>query len=308
MESFDDAYSSDELLRICAACEVDNYHPISITLQDYVGENYDVSKVKSSVLIPSLGIEAIYDNHSLLIGNIKLFEMKNIDVTNGITDYKNYERQFYFPIFVAIDNELTGIIVMEDHIRSNATLLIAKLKYKGIEDVCLLTGDTYDKSCNTSKVLGIEKVYAECSSEDKLSIVNEAGKLRTVMMVGDGINDFEAMNAADVSISFANSACDKIQLNSDCIIFEENIDQLADLIYMSQKSHKLISQSITYSQIYNTIFGALAFFQCFDAFTAKSLNTINSLIVLLLNERIRWIAPDKMFDYELKRNSSLKSS
>ena len=67
------------------------------------------------------------------------------------------------------------------------------------------------------------------------------------MMVGDGINDVEAMKASDVSISFANSACDKIKLHSDCIVFEENIDRIADLIYMSQKSNKLIKQSINFS-------------------------------------------------------------
>jgi cation-transporting P-type ATPase C len=299
IESFSKDYSSHELLRICAACEVNNYHPISITLQDYVGEDYDVSKLKSSVLIPSQGIEAVYDNHKLLIGNKKLFQKKNINLANVISKYNHYEQQFYYPILIGIDREIVGIISMKDEIRKNVPLLIDKLKYRGINDISLLTGDIYEKSCNTGKTLGIDKVYAECSSDDKLSIIREAGKLGTVMMVGDGINDIDAMKAADVSISFANSACDKIKLHSDCIIFEENVDRLADLIYLSQVSHKLIRQSISFSQFYNITFGTLAFFQYFDAFTAKSLNTINSLIVLLLNERIRWIVPDKMFHYEV---------
>ena len=306
IESFNKAYSNHELLRICAACEVDNYHPISITLQDYVGEDYDISNVKSSVLIPAQGIEAVYDNHKLLIGNIKLFEKKNINLANCIIKYKNYEQQFSYPIFIAIDNKLTGIITMKDEIRKNAHLLIDKLKYSGINDVSLLTGDVYEKACNSAKMLGIEKVYAECSYEDKVSVINENTKLKTVMMVGDGVNDIDSMKAADVSISFANSACDKIKLNSDCIIFDENVDSVADLIYMSQKSYNLIRQSITFSQIHNIIFGTLAFFQYFDAFTAKSLNTINSLIVLLLNERIRNVVPDRMFEYELNRNNIVK--
>lgn len=303
IESFRDDYSIHELLRICAACEVDNYHPISITLQDYVGDNYDMSKLKSSVLIPSQGIEAVYDNHNLLIGNIKLFRNKNIDIAKGVSKYKNYEDHYCYPILIAIDKELAGIIAMKDEVRSNAHLLIDKLKYRGINNISLLTGDTYEKSCNMAKSIGIEQVYAECSTEDKLSIINNARKFSTVMMVGDGINDIDAMKFSDVSVSFANSACDKIKLQSDCIIFEENVDSLGDLIYMSQISHKLITQNITFSQLYNITFGILAFFQYFDCFTAKSLNTFNSLLVLLLNERIRWISPDKMFEYERSKTN-----
>ncbi len=303
LESFNKDYSQHELLKICAACETHNYHPISITLQDYASGDYDISKLKSSVLIPSQGIEAVYDNHKLLIGNIKFFKKKNINITKGISKYKNYEQQFYYPILIAIDNELVGIICMEDEVRRNANLLIDKLKYRGINDISLLTGDTYEKSCYTAKALGIEKVYAECSYEDKVSVIRCSNKLGTVMMVGDGVNDIDAMKAAGISISFASSSCDKIKLQSDCIIFDDNIDRIADLIYMSRISHKFIRQNIAFSQFYNIVFGALSFFQCFDTFTAKSLNTINSLIVLLLNERIRWIVPDNMFEYELKVSS-----
>lgn len=302
IESFNNSYSTQELLKICDACESNNYHPISIKLQNHVSETNDVSKLKSSVIIPSQGIESVYDNHKLLIGNMKFFENKNIDFSHGIGKYNKYEQLLYYPIFIAIDNKLVGIISMEDEIRNNVHLLIDKLKYRGIKNISLLTGDTYEKSCSFAKSLGIEKVYAECSCEDKLSVISEAGRFGTIMMVGDGINDIDAMKSADVSISFTSSACDKIKLHSDCIIFDDNAKSLADLIYMSQKSYKFIKQNIVFSQFYNIAFGALSFFQYFDAFTAKSLNTINSLIVLLLNERIRWIVPDKMFEYELNEN------
>lgn len=306
IESFSKDYSSEELLKICAACEADTYHPISITLQDYAGGEYDISKVKSSVLVPSQGIEAIYDNHKLLIGNVKLFEKHRINITNGINKYKQFERDFYYPLFIAVDNKLAGIISMKDEMRENTDLLIRKLKYEGIKDINLITGDNYEKACNFAESIGIENVFAECSYEDKLTVIMENCKLHRVMMVGDGINDIDAMRAAGVSVSFANSACDKIKLHSDCIIFEDNIDRLADLIYMSQRSYKFMRQSIAFSEFYNIVFGALAFFQYFDAFTAKSLNTINSLVVLLLNRRIGWIAPDRVFQYEINRNKTLK--
>lgn len=78
---------------------------------------------------------------------------------------------------------------MKDEIRTNANLLIDRLTYRGIKDVSILTGDVYEKVYDTAQMLGIRNVYAQCSSEDKLSIITEAGKNSTVMMVGDGIND-----------------------------------------------------------------------------------------------------------------------
>lgn len=237
--------------------------------------------------------EKIINTDSIMFdktGTLTYGNMKSVNVDSFNDEYYN------------IDSELAWTTCMKDEVRKNAHLLIDKLKYSGINDISLLTGDIYEKSCNTAEALGIQKVYAECSNEDKLSVITEANKFHTVMMVGDGVNDIDAMKAADVSISFANSACDKIKLQSDCIVFEDNIERLADLIYMSQRAHRLIKQSIAFSQIWSITLGGLAFFQYFDAFTAKSLNTINSLIVLLLNQRIHWITPDKTFNYEIKRN------
>lgn len=306
IESFNQNYSRSDLLRISAACEANHYHPISITLQDYVDGHCDISKVQSSVLIPSQGIEAIYDHQQLLIGNLQLFEQQQVDLIKGIDQYKAYEADFYFPLFIAINHELVGLITMEDALRENAQQLIAKLKYSGIKDINLLTGDTYEKGINTAQKLGINNVYSECTYEDKVSVITNAIKFRTVMMVGDGINDIGAMKASHVSISFAHSACDPIKLHSDCVIFEEHIEGLAELISISQKAHRMMQQTLTLSRLYHILFGTLAFFQYFDAFTAKSINTINSLLVLVLNERIRWITPDKTFELQLRDQQRLQ--
>ena len=68
-------------------------------------------------------------------------------------------------------------------------------------------------------------------------------------MVGDGINDEMAMKSADVSVSFSNNACDKLKLQSDCIIFENDMEKLTDLILISNKSLKKIDNTITISQV-----------------------------------------------------------
>jgi cation-transporting P-type ATPase C len=284
---YTDFYSKDELLKMCAASETNNYHPIAITLQNEV-ENYDISKVTNSNFISSSGIEANFDNHNILIGNIRLMKAKNINIKIAERDYYNFEKNLYTPILVSVDGNLCAILVLDDIIRDGAKNLIKKLKTLGIENMYLLTGDEDAKANNTAKLLGINNVYSECTASDKETVINNIKRRKTVMMVGDGINDWQAMKAADISISFCNSACDKVKLHSDCILFDDNMESLVDFILLSKKSYNIMKQSIVISELYNIFLGTIALGGYLNTFTAKSLNTINSIIVLLMNERINY--------------------
>ncbi|NPV90870.1 MAG: cation-translocating P-type ATPase [Firmicutes bacterium] len=293
VEVFDADYTRAGLLRLCAACEVDNYHPISVTLQEEVMEDYDVSKVESSVLIPSKGIAAQYDGRNVLIGSRALMKEHNVNLKKSSGIYSDYEKRLLTPVLVSIDGKLAGLIGMEDVVRDGALQLIRRLKQIGIKDISLLTGDVYKKANHLASQLGIESVYARRSYKDKLKVIRDNKKNSTVMMVGDGVNDVLAMRNADISVSYADASCDKIKMNSDCIIFEDDITRLADFISLSRNSYAGISRSIAFSQLYNLFFGALAVAGSFDAFAAKSLNTVNSILVLLLNKRIEYLSPDK---------------
>jgi cation-transporting P-type ATPase C len=284
---YTDFYSKDELLNMCAASELDNYHPISITLKKEA-KNYDISKVSNFTFIPSSGIEANFGNHNILIGNVNLIKAKNINTKIAERDYYNFEKNLYTPILVSVDGNLCAILVLEDIIRDGSKNLIKKLKTLSIENMYLLTGDEDAKANNTAKLLEINNVYSECTASDKETVINNIKRRKTVMMVGDGINDWQAMKAADISISFCNSACDKVKLHSDCILFDDNMESLVDFILLSKKSYKLMKQSIAVSELYNIFLGTMAFWGYLDAFTAKSLNTINSIIVLIMNERIKY--------------------
>lgn len=284
---YSDFYSKDEILNICAASELDNYHPIAATLQREAA-NYDMSKVNSSTFIPSTGIEANFENHKILIGNIRLMQSNNINTKIAEIDYYNFERNLCTPLFVSIDGKLCALLILKDVVRHGSKGLIKMLKASGIKHISLLTGDLEEKANNTSKLLGINRIYSECTASDKETVINSIKKRKTVMMAGDGINDSNAMKSADISVSFCNSACDKVKLHSDCIILDDNIESLADFLSLSKKSYRVIKQTILISKLYNIVFGSMAFFGYFNPFTAKSLNTINSILVLILNQRIKF--------------------
>jgi cation transport ATPase len=138
------------------------------------------------------------------------------------------------------------------------------------------------------KGLGITKVILLPGKNEKKARKLVTGD--TVLMVGDGETSL-AINKADLRVSFAHSTCDKVWNNSDCIILDEDVMRLADLILISRQSYSLIMQSVTLAKYYSSILGITAFFMPLDLFRAKSLNTINSVMAMLLNQRIGLLPP-----------------
>ncbi|PAB60386.1 heavy metal translocating P-type ATPase [Anaeromicrobium sediminis] len=293
VETFDKRYSKNELLKICAACEVNHYHPISITIQEETGKDYDLRKLESSALLPSKGIEAVYDNQRVIIGNKELMEENTINISKYLNLYIEYEEKLFTPIFISIDNKLRGMIVLKDTLREESYELIDKLKETNIKNISILSGDTYSKNYDVASKLGIENIYSNCTNENKLEIISKHKIANKVMMVGDGINDITAMNKADISVCLGNSSCDNIKYHSDCIIFEDDISKLYDFISLTEKSYKIITQNINISKLYNMTTGALAFFMPINPFTAKFLNSLGTVMTLLLNKRIKNLDSDK---------------
>ena len=295
IESYDSNYTENELLRICAACESDHYHPIAVTLKDRVKEP-DAGKVSDSILIPSKGVKAAYEAHAVIIGSKEFMNENGVNTDEKLESYEDCKRRVLTPIFVSIDGRLTGLIAFTDALKEGSDELVRRLKQKHGLETSLLTGDNEYKARDVAQRLDIDNVHSACDCAGKCKIIREYRNKHSVMMVGDGFNDLDAMKEADISVSFANSACDLVKLNSDYIIFEDHMPRLADMLSLSQHAYRRINQSISISQICNIIFGALAFTGVIDAFTAKSINTVNSLVVMLLNKTIEYIGTDKHYE------------
>lgn len=297
IEVIDKKYSKEELLNICAACEISGMHPISKALNKFGNKN-SLNDVNYSMYLPSKGIYAEHNGLKVVIGNEKIMYDYKIDIKTYLDKYNELQDNLYTPIFIAIDQKLSGMVILKDMIREDATYAINRIKSYGINNLTLLTGDKYENAEDVANRVGINRIYSECTVEEKSEIVKKIARHNNVLMVGDGVNDVLAMKQADVSVSLSNSSCDRVFTHSDCIILENNLTTVPEFISLSKKSYTAINNTLNLSRLYNLILGGFAFFGYFDAFTAKSLNTLNSLIVLLLNKRIEYIIPDMVYKEE----------
>lgn len=284
MDILDEHYTKDTILEACAACEAIVRHPVAYTLQSSLKGDLKDELVSNTTFIPSKGIVSDYDNHKIIIGNQKLLKDQEIEIDYDVsnTDIGNY----YLPIYVAIDNKLVSIIYMIEEPETDAKYLISELKRRNLDDISIISGDLQKNVAALGKIVGIDQVYGDMTSKDKEKYINNKKKNNTVIMIGDGINDTEAMKVADVSISYSDKAAEGTLLQSDCILSHHEMSVLLDLLDMTQNSYKKIRGNINFSKSYNYVFGTLSMLGYINPFKAKSLNTLNSIISIFNSAKI----------------------
>lgn len=203
-------YGRDELLRMAACIEEHFAHSIATAIvkqaeEEGLKHEEDHSEVE---YIVAHGIVTQYDDKRALIGSAHfLFDDERVKVTK--TQQKRIDKEVndHSVVYFAIDGKLEALICIEDPVRVEAKYVIEELKELGIKNIVMLTGDSESGAKSIANALGIDKYESQVLPEDKSRIVEklkEEGK--TVIMVGDGINDSPALAVADVSVSMKNSS------------------------------------------------------------------------------------------------------
>lgn len=244
-------YSEDELLGLAGSSEKGSEHPLGEAIVMAAKErNLDFKKIDRFEAIPGQGIEVTIDNKNILLGNKKLMDNKNIEIT--IKDESNrLAGEGKTPMFMAIDKKLAGIIAVADTVKESSAAAIGKLHDMGIE-VAMITGDNKKTAEAIAKQVGIDIVLAEVLPEDK---ANEVKKLqdngKKVAMVGDGINDAPALAQADVGLAIG-SGTDVAMESADIVLMKSDIMDVVTAIQLSKATIRNIKQNLFWAFAYNT--------------------------------------------------------
>ena len=241
--SFDPERNGDELLRIAACLEEHFPHSMAKAVVNAAIEKHlDHEEMHSKVeYIVAHGIATTIGQARVIIGSFHfVFEDEECKVPEG------YEAQFAaLPddcslLYLAIDHKLAGVICIADPLRENTKDVIRSLKELGISKIVMMTGDSYKTAESIAAEVGVDEFYAEVLPEDKASFIeDEKAKGRTVVMVGDGINDSPALSAADVGIAVSDGAQIAREI-ADIILMRDDISYLVTLKQISDGLQKRI--------------------------------------------------------------------
>jgi heavy metal translocating P-type ATPase len=150
-------------------------------------------------------------------------------------------------VIVAVDGHVAGVIVMADELRPDADRIVERLRAEGVRHIAMISGDRRSVAERVGRQLGVDRVYAEQSPEDKLEVVRRVRAdpgLRPVVMVGDGVNDAPALAIADLGIAMGAAGATVSSETADAVITVDRVDRVADAIHTGRRALYIARQSV----------------------------------------------------------------
>jgi heavy metal translocating P-type ATPase len=166
-------------------------------------------------------------------------------------------------VFVGVDGEVAGALVIDDPIRPDAPRVIRSLRRAGIRRVVMVTGDHPDVAESVGAALGVDRILSERDPAEKVEAVGAERAEGIVMMVGDGLNDAPALAAADVGVAMGARGATASSEAADVVLAVDRLDRLADAMTIAQRSRRIAVQSVLLGMGLAFVFmgfGAFGFF------------------------------------------------
>ncbi|MCK9638864.1 MAG: heavy metal translocating P-type ATPase [Prolixibacteraceae bacterium] len=203
--------------------------------------------------ITGKGVVAVFEQKSFLVGNKKLMADYSVQLPENLKPtIKEWEDEAKTVVYFAVGTELAAIVAISDKIKATSATAIALLQQQGIE-VYMLTGDNLQTAGAVAGKVGLKNFRAEMMPSDKYDFVKELQQQgKVVAMVGDGINDSQALAQADVSIAMGKGSDIAMDVAKMTIV-SSDLQLIPKAICLSKLTVKTIYQNLFWAFFYNLI-------------------------------------------------------
>lgn len=239
--------SEQELLHLAAHVEQYSNHPIAAALRNAHKGTSCECKIENTKEVAGQGIFAEINGKKVCVGNAKM--MESIGAT--IATCEKCQHLKGTTIYVALDGEYAGHIVISDQIKADAAPAIAALKKAGIEKTVMLTGDRKEVAAFVAEQLSIDEHYSELMPADKVAYVErllgEKPADGTLAFVGDGINDAPVLARADIGIAMGALGSDAAIEAADVVLMDDKPSKIAKAIGISRRTIGIARQNAVFA-------------------------------------------------------------
>lgn len=235
INSYKEEISKKEILKYFAMGESFSNHPIAKSILKKADMDIDLSQVKNYEEISGKGIKYEFEGKTIKIGNAKFVEKESSQILGTV-------------LYLKINDEVVGNIVLKDQIKPDAKQAITLLKQMNIK-THMFTGDKKEVAIETAKEVGIPNVVYEMLPADKYNKLEEVIKdeLKKTVFVGDGINDSPVLARADIGISMGGIGSSSAIEASDIAIMTDELMKIVEGIKISKNTNKIIKQNLIFS-------------------------------------------------------------
>ena len=239
--------SEQELLHLAAHVEQYSNHPIAAALRNAHKGTSCECKIENTKEVAGQGIFAEINGKKVCVGNAKM--MESIGAT--IATCEKCQHLKGTTIYVALDGEYAGHIVISDQIKADAAPAITALKKAGIEKTVMLTGDRKEVAAFVAEQLSIDEHYSELMPADKVAYVErllgEKPANGTLAFVGDGINDAPVLARADIGIAMGALGSDAAIEAADVVLMDDKPSKIAKAIGISRRTIGIARQNAVFA-------------------------------------------------------------
>ena len=230
-------FNQESILALGAAAEQLSPHPVArAVVAAYQGKPQKVSEFEE---FAGRGVRARIGNRNLLAGNRRLMVSRGV---RGVPDIHGTV------VYVAYEGDYAGAIVLEDTIRPEAAEAIKGLKGQGVMRTVILTGDTETPAQQTADVIGIDTVHYGLMPEEKASkmefLMRTIPTDGTAAYVGDGVNDIEELELADVGVAMGVAGSQRSAGAANVLIMDHDLSRLCDAVRISRRTHGIALQNM----------------------------------------------------------------
>ncbi len=189
------------------------------------------------------GVSGTVGSHQVRVGSLRW-------VTDGAPSPKavalrrRLARSGGSTVFVSADGDVLAGLVLEDQIRPDSPLTIRALRREGLQPIAMLTGDHPRVAEAVGAALGVDRVLAERTPEEKIEAVRDAVAHGVTIMVGDGINDAPALAAADVGVAMGARGATASSEAADVVLLVDRLDRLVDAIRIARRSRRIAIEAV----------------------------------------------------------------
>ncbi len=247
------SYDEKKLLNLAASSEKRSEHPAGKAVMTYA-EQADItfSDPERFTAMPGYGVEAFTSGLHVLAGSRRLMEERKIDIQATDKHTERLTSEGKTILYVAVSGKCEGVIAVADTLRPGSREAVQELIAMG-HDVMMITGDSTGTARHIGEEAGMTSVIAGLLPADKAEEIRKLKKAgKTVVMVGDGINDAPALAAADVGIAIG-SGTDVAMEAADIVLIKSDLRDVVKTLRLSRATMRNIRQNLFWAFFYNIL-------------------------------------------------------
>jgi Cu2+-exporting ATPase len=284
-----------EARQVLFSMEQASEHPLAEAVVTHLQETTAPIALHNIQSITGAGITAQYQDETYFAGTSQLLRQQGIEIKDTVLRWSESKRaEANTVIFFANNKTVLATIAIADKVKASSAIAVQRLKSMGIE-VHLFTGDNTQTAAAVAKQVGIESFKGEALPQHKYDFIKQLqAQGKVVAMVGDGINDSQALAQADVSIAMGQGSDIAMDVAKMTLITSD-LARIPEAIRLSRKTVQTIRQNLFWAFIYNIIgiplaAGLLYPFTGFllDPMIAGAAMALSSVSVVANSLRLKW--------------------